>query len=137
MEKSEYGSRGVKFGVVFAAFAAAFIVLINFPFPGRVSAQVVGATISGAVVDSSGAKMAGADITVTNVDTGITTTTSTKSEGAFTVSNLQPGNYEISVAAKGFSTLVRKGITLNVGQELVLNLTMQGGGVRERVGVTA
>jgi len=137
MEKSEYGSRGVKSEAVFVAFAAAFIVLINFAFPARVSAQVVGATISGAVVDSSGAKMAGADITVTNVGTGITTTTSTKSEGAFTVPNLQPGNYEISVAAKGFSTLVRKGITLNVGQELVLNLTMQVGSVSERVVVTA
>jgi hypothetical protein len=138
MDRSGYESKGVRFARFFASFAGAFIVLIiSFGLPARVSAQVVGATMSGTIVDSSGAKMAGADITVTNVGTGITTTTSTKSEGAFTVPNLQPGNYEISVSAKGFSTLVRKGITLNVGQELVLNLTLQVGSVSERVVVTA
>ncbi len=51
--------------------------------------------------------------------------------------NLQPGNYEISAAAKGFSTLLRKGITLTVGQELILNLSLQVGGVNEQVTVTA
>jgi hypothetical protein len=118
-------------------FAIIVAVVLGFAVPARVSAQVVGATISGTVVDSSGAKMPGADITVTNVGTGIVTTTSTKGEGVFTVPNLQPGNYEISVSAKGFSTLVRKGITLNVGQELVLNLTLQVGSVSEQVTVTA
>lgn len=134
MDKSGYESRGVRFAAI---FAVAFIALIGFALPMRVSAQVVGATISGAVVDPSGAKMAGAQITITNVGTGITTTTTTKSEGAFTVPNLQPGNYEISVSATGFATLVRKGITLNVGQELVLNLTLQVGSVSEQVTVTA
>ena len=47
------------------------------------------------------------------------------------------GNYEISASAKGFSTLVRKGITLTVGQELILNLSLQVGSVNEQVTVTA
>ncbi|HKW29849.1 MAG TPA: carboxypeptidase regulatory-like domain-containing protein, partial [Verrucomicrobiae bacterium] len=102
-----------------------------------VSAQVVGATISGTVTDTSGSKMPGTAIVVTNVGTGIMTNVVTQGEGAFTVPNLQPGNYEISASAKGFSTLVRRGITLTVGQELILNLSLQVGSVNEQVTVTA
>src|ERR1700688_1204857 len=89
--------------------ALSLVFLLNFILPTRVSAQVVGATISGMVTDSSGSKMPGVDIAVTNVATGIVTNTATRGEGTFTVPNLQPGNYAISASAKGFSTLVRKG----------------------------
>src|ERR1700694_4708798 len=118
-------------------FALILALLSSFFLPARVSAQVVGATISGTVTDSSGSKMASVDIVITNVGTGIATSTATKGEGTFTVPNLQPGNYEISATAKGFSTLLRKGITLTVGQELILNLSLQVGSVSETVTVTA
>jgi hypothetical protein len=118
-------------------FALSVVMLLGFAHPPRVSAQVVGATMSGTVVDPSGAKMAGVDIVITNLGTGINTSTSTKSEGVFGVPNLQPGNYELKASAKGFSTLVRKGITLTVGQELILNLTLQIGSTTEQVTVTA
>ena len=121
----------------YVSFVAALIVMLGFALAARVSAQVVGATISGTVVDPSGAKMPGANIVITNVGTGISTFTVTRGEGVFGVPNLQPGNYEIKVSATGFSTLLRKGITLTVGQELVLNLTLQVGSVNEQVTVTA
>ena len=128
-------SRGERcMGVSFVVLLAA---LFAFALPPRLSAQVVGATVSGTVVDSSGAKVPGADITITNIGTGIATATTTKSDGVFVVPNLQPGNYDVSATAKGFSTLIRKGITLTVGQELILNLTMQVGGVNEQITVTA
>jgi hypothetical protein len=112
-------------------------MLLTFFLPSQVSAQVVGATISGTVTDASGSKMPDVDVVVTNVATGIATSTTTKGEGTFVVPNLQPGNYEVSATAKGFATLVRKGITLTVGQELILNLSMQVGGVNQTVTVTA
>src|ERR1019366_1956972 len=117
--------------------ALSLALLLSFCLPAQVSAQVVGATISGTVTDSSGSKMPGVDIVITNVGTGIATTTATKGEGTFGAPNLQPGNYEISATAKGFSTLLRKGITLTVGQELILNLSLQVGSVNEQVIVTA
>lgn len=117
-------------------FAAILALLLGFSLPARVSAQVVGATISGTVTDSSGSKMPGVNISITNVGTGIVTNTATKGEGTFTVPNLQPGNYEISASAKGFSTLVRKGIALTVSQELILNLSLQVGGVSEQITVS-
>jgi len=130
MAHSEFNRRCVLFVAILA-------LLFSFCLPGRVSAQVVGATISGTVTDSSGSKMADVNIVITNVGTGITTSTTTKGEGTFVLPNLQPGNYEISASAKGFSTLVRKGITLTVGQEQILNLSLQVGGVNEQVTVTA
>src|SRR4029077_5105976 len=129
MAHSEFNRRCVLFVAILA-------LLFSFCLPGRVSAQVVGATISGTVTDSSGSKMADVNIVITNVGTGITTSTTTKGEGTFVLPNLQPGNYEISASAKGFSTLVRKGITLTVGQELILNLSLQVGSLTEQVVVT-
>ncbi|HTC63060.1 MAG TPA: TonB-dependent receptor [Candidatus Saccharimonadales bacterium] len=114
-----------------------FAILIGFFHPAPMSAQVVGATISGTVTDPSGSKMAGVTVTISNTGTGIATTTETKAEGSFGVPNLQPGNYEVAASAKGFSTLVRKGITLTVGQELILNLALQVGSMNEQVTVTA
>jgi hypothetical protein len=118
-------------------FALLYALLLSFCVPARVSAQVVGATVSGTIADPSGAKVPGADITITNVGTGIVTSTTTKSDGIYDVPNLLPGKYEVSAAAKGFSTLLRKGITLTVGQELILNLTLQVGSINEQVTVTA
>ena len=112
-------------------------MVLSFCIPTRVSAQVVGATISGTVTDTSGSKMPGVDVVITNVGTGIATRTTSQGEGSFSMPNLQPGNYEITASAKGFSTLVRKGITLTVGQEMILNLSMQVGSVNEQVTVTA
>ena len=121
-----------------SVYSALFLLTIfTLALPKEVSAQVVGATISGTVVDPSGAKISGAEVTVKNVETAISTTTTTKAEGLFDIPNLQPGNYEVLVTAPGFSTLLRKGIVLNVGQELILNLNMQVGGVNQQVTVTA
>ena len=126
---------GVRFTCVY--LLALITLVLSFCLTAQVSAQVVGATISGTVTDSSGSKMPGVDISITNVGTGIVTNTVTKGEGSFTVPNLQPGSYQISASQKGFSTLVRKGISLTVGQELILNLSLQVGSVNEQVTVTA
>ena len=126
-----------EFKRVCVCIAVSLAVLIGFALPARVSAQVVGATISGTVSDASGSKMAGVDLAITNVGTGITTNAVTGAEGIFGVPNLQPGSYEITASSKGFSTLVRKGIILTVGQELILNLSLQVGGLNEQVVVTA
>ena len=126
-----------QFKTMCVRIALPLAMVLSFCLPTKVSAQVVGATISGTVTDSSGSKMPGVDLVITNVGTGIATNTTTKGEGTFVVPNLQPGNYEVSASAKGFSTLVRKGITLTVGQELILNLTLQVGSVSETVTVTA
>jgi hypothetical protein len=81
--------------------------------------------MSGTITDTSGGVVPSANISVKNVATGVIRTTVTNSAGLYTVPNLQPGSYEIIVAAAGFATEVRNGITINVGIDLVLNFTVK------------
>jgi len=60
----------------------------------------------------------------------------TDSAGFYTAPNLLPGTYEVRVTATGFSTQVRTGITLTVGAQQALNITMQVGQVSQTVEVT-
>jgi hypothetical protein len=120
-----------------ASYFVALAALLGIGLPLRLSAQIVGATLSGTVTDSSGGVVPNADVTAKNVSTGISRSATTNGSGLYTVPNLQPGPYEITVAASGFNTDVRSGITLNVGQELVLNFTVKPGMAVQKVEVNA
>jgi carboxypeptidase family protein/TonB-dependent receptor-like protein len=100
-------------------------------------AQLPTGTILGTVKDPSESVVANAKITVTNADTGATRTSTSGGDGAFRFSALPVGNYQIEISAAGFPTAVQKGITLAVGQELVLNFTLKVGSVSETVDVTS
>ncbi len=98
--------------------------------------QATSGVISGLVKDSSQAIVAGAAVTVTNVNTGISRTTASDSQGHYRVGELQPGTYQVTVAIQGFSKETRKDIVLMVGQELSLNFTLELGAVEQEVTVT-
>lgn len=66
-------------------------------------AQVAGGTISGTITDPSEKLIPQAQVSITNVATGIITTVMTHADGFFTAPNLLPGDYEITVSAKGFT----------------------------------
>jgi outer membrane receptor protein involved in Fe transport len=103
---------------------------------GQGYAQVSGATLSGTVTDASGATVPQAQIVITNISTGVTRNVTTDSAGFYTAPNLLPGTYEVRVTATGFSTQVRTGITLTVGAQQALPVTMQVGQVSQTVEVT-
>src|ERR1700726_4101422 len=115
---------------------ATSIAFIGLVLPLRLSAQVVGATVSGTVSDTSGAVTPGVSISIKNVATGNTTNAVTNGVGFYIAPNLRAGDYELTASAAGFATQARSGITLTVGEELLLNLTMQVGRVTETVRVT-
>lgn len=104
---------------------------------GSLSGQVTSGTISGTVKDSSGAVLPGAAIKIDNTDTGAGRTLTTDSRGYYSAPNLTLGQYEITTTLSGFQTEVKRGITLNVGQNAVIDVTLQVGTVTERVQVTA
>ena len=112
------------------------IVLIAVMQPTRLSSQVVGATVSGTVVDASGAVTPAVTISLKNMATGNVRNVVTNGVGFYIAPNLPAGTYEFTVSASGFATQVRSGMTLNVGEELLLNLTMKVGRVNESVRVT-
>jgi len=113
------------------------VALAHLGLPAKLSAQIVGATVWGTVTDTSGGVVPGANIAVKNVATGRMQSVATNSAGFYTVPNLQPGAYELTASAKGFNTEVRSGITLNVGQELVLNFSIKVGMATQTVEVNA
>ncbi|MDP9052387.1 MAG: carboxypeptidase-like regulatory domain-containing protein, partial [Acidobacteriota bacterium] len=102
------------------------------------SAQVVPTgTISGVIKDASGLVVAKAHITITNVDSNVTRTTSTGSDGAYRFPALPIGHYQVMVAVVGFKTATEKDITLDVDQEAVVNIKLTVGALEQQVIVTS
>jgi hypothetical protein len=101
------------------------ILVILFSVP--IGAQVAGGTLSGTITDPSEKLVPQAQVSITNVATGITTTVTTNSDGFYIAPNLLPGEYQVTVSAKGFNPETRKGISLTVGAQQVYNLTLQVG----------
>ncbi len=99
--------------------------------------QVTTATISGTVRDSTGAVVPGAQISIHNFETGSKNSVATDSQGRFLVPNLSLGQYEIQATSPGFQTEVRSGIQLTLGQQAVINFTLNPGAVTESVTVQA
>ena len=65
-------------------------------------AQVSGATLSGTITDAQGGAVADAKVTAKNLGTGVSVDTTTNGTGAYTIPNLNPADYEVSVTATGF-----------------------------------
>jgi hypothetical protein len=93
------------------------------------------ATISGRVEDSSHAPIDGAVITVHSKDTGATRKLTSKSDGLFDVTDVLPGDYSVDTQATGFTTLSRE-ITLEVGQNMGLDLVLSVGAQHATLAVT-
>lgn len=100
------------------------------------SAQM-SATISGTISDSTGAVVAGAAVTVNDLDTGASRATSTDAAGHYQVFSLPVGVYEVRVSKEGFSGQVRTGIHLAVGQDAVANVALKLGALNQQVTVDA
>src|SRR6476646_1212365 len=95
------------------------------------------ATLRGTVMDQAGAVVAGATITATNTSTGISKVVKTGSDGAYRLSALQPGHYQVTTVATGFSKEVFKALELTVGQSATYDVHLKVGVASEVVEVTA
>ena len=96
----------------------------------------VAASISGVVTDSSGEPAGSAAVTAKNTETGAVRTAVTDDAGRYQIVSLAIGPYEVSVSKSGFQDAVRTGIRLVVGQEAIVDLTLQVSGVKSEVRVS-
>ena len=94
------------------------------------------ATLSGTVYDSSGGVMAGVTVMVRNIATGVARSTSTNQAGAYQMLGLQSGRYELSASQPQFSPVERSDITLQVGADVRIDVTLSPGPARETLVIT-
>lgn len=113
------------------ALAAAFLFLLP------ISAQQTLGSINGTVLDTTGAAIPGATVTVADSAIGITRTTTSQSNGFYQIFNLPVGNYTVKVAHEGFDTTTVSGIHVLEAQARTVDATLQVGRASESVEVTA
>ena len=95
--------------------------------------QATTATVQGVVRDATGAVVPGSTVTITNVETRVTSKWVTGPEGNFIAPFLQPGEYEVTAEKPGFKKTVRKGITLLVADTTRIDLTLEVGATTDTV----
>ncbi len=93
-------------------------------------------SISGTVVDPSGATISSATVVLTQVGTGTTVNVQSHADGLFVFPALAPTDYSLTVTAKGFQKYEQTGITLQADQSLTLKVVMQLGSEQTTVTVT-
>jgi Carboxypeptidase regulatory-like domain/TonB dependent receptor len=119
-----------------ATGAVLLAALTSSPF--STYAQEAGSgTITGTIKDPSGAVVPAVDITIRNADTSTEHKTQTSDAGVYTATFLQPGHYEVQLSKAGFATILRKDLTLQVGQILTIDQTLSVQSAQEAVTVTA
>src|SRR5262245_39176317 len=112
---------------------AALLVLTNVCFA---FGQEFRATVTGRVTDVQGAVVPGAMVTITNVQTNISTTTASNESGNYTVPLLQPGEYRVSAGLAGFQKFVREGVVLRTAERATVDITLAVGNLDQTVTVT-
>jgi Carboxypeptidase regulatory-like domain/TonB dependent receptor/TonB-dependent Receptor Plug Domain len=105
-----------------------FSLLFILVAPRLLLAQASGGSITGTVTSASGAALPGAQISITNVETGaITRTVTSDTQGFYIAPDLAPGSYDMRALSPGFVTQVWTTIGIAAGSVRVLNLTMLAG----------
>jgi len=105
-------------------------------FPVLVIAQSVSGELVGTIYDATGAIVAGASVTATNVATGVQSATVSTSAGQYRLGNLPAGTYDLNVTAKGFSVAQVKGVVVSLNVQSTSNVTLQIGESKTVVEVT-
>jgi hypothetical protein len=114
----------------FLAMVFAMIATVGF-------AQSPTGTVQGTVLDSSGAAIPNATVTITNTQTNETRTAKSDSDGRYTINLVQPATYDASVAARGFQTDQQNDIVVQVSVGVPVNFTMKVATVSTNVQVSS
>jgi hypothetical protein len=118
---------------VFGRRCALFCIVLAPVLP--LNAQT--ASVSGSVLDPSRTVVSGASIHIKSDATGAERETSSGDSGTFAIPDLLPGTYQITISSPGFATASYENVLLTVGENLVLNCTLQLGSVSQAVSVQA
>src|SRR6201987_2104916 len=109
-----------------------FLILAIFLGSSAVRADVTG-SIQGVVRDRSQGAIAGARLTITNVEKNLKYEETTGPDGSYRILALPAGNYKLSVTAGGFRNFVETGIVVKVNDQLQIDVTLEVGSVQQEV----
>ncbi|MCL2659578.1 MAG: TonB-dependent receptor [Acidobacteriaceae bacterium] len=128
--------RNSLFGSILAAGLLAILVS-SLDQPLAAQSQSINGTLRGTVSDPSSAPIAGATVTIRNLDTGYTRTVSTGSDGTYIAPDLPIGSYSVAAEAEGFAAMKQSGIRVGAGSDIVINESLKTGSVSTSIEVTA
>jgi hypothetical protein len=120
-----------------SGFLFFLLAVVLFFGAGRVSAQIESGIFVGTVRDASGAAIAGANVTITDVQTNISRKTLTNDRGEYNVNHLNPGIYSVVFERPGFKTATQSNIKLDINQVIRVDVDLVPGVVSEHIEVTA
>ena len=92
--------------------------------------------ISGTIMDQTGGAIAGATVTVTDTQRGVSRTLITDQSGAYSAPNVIPGTYTVKAEAKGFKTIQRENVLVQISQDIRVDATLQPGEQQQTITVT-
>ncbi|MEP6913870.1 MAG: carboxypeptidase regulatory-like domain-containing protein, partial [bacterium] len=115
----------------------ALLVLALWTVSASGQSDVSSATLKGTITDPHGALIAGATVTATSIDKGISKRATAGTEGTFQIPLLPPGVYKVEIEARGFSKVVNENVQLTVGQSLVYDVQLNAGSVTAQVAIAS
>src|SRR5262245_27979237 len=111
--------------------------LLFFVSIGLARGQAGDATLSGTVVDPTGAAVPNSKVAVENTKTGVVLTATTNEAGIYLFTSIQPGVYRLTVDASGFRRHIRNDVNVEVGAKMDINFSLQIATAGETVAVTS
>ena len=124
------GTKGLRALVLVAAMALFASGVLAF-------GQGTSGSLTGQISDPSGAAVAAATVTLTNLGTNYKQTEKSDSTGVFLIRPIDPGSYSLEIEAAGFAKYVQTGIVVHASQNVTQNVTLKLGTVGQTVRVTA
>jgi len=120
---------------VIISLLAVLVLVLSSAFAAH--AQVTTAAVRGTVTDEQGAAIAGAEVTITNVDTSFSRTAIAGADGLYIFPDLPIGQYKIRATHSGFKSSEQTGIILHANDSLTVNVGLKVGAISEQITVEA
>lgn len=118
-------------------FVSALTLIALLAILGRTHAQVLYGTLAGTVTDSTGAVIPNANVKALNNGTGTVLSAVTSGDGTYSINNLLPGSYDVTISGNGFSSLERKGVPVTVNSTARIDATLTVGSTAQNITVSA
>lgn len=122
---------------LFKNLTLAILITVCSVIVSVAQSQALNGQIEGVVTDPNAAAVAGATVTVRNIETGAERSVTTDSDGVYRIPLLPLGSYRVTIESANFKKFVQEGVTLTTGSTATVNVSLTPGGVNETITITS